>query len=428
MRFIILITVFILIPVTAVAQLSAPGNSAVRYTSYPPPSGAKDPIFIFCNQTGTLQVSLEAIRPSGSGVYDFSWYGWDGVTKSFSMILKSETGVTVSSLAGLDEGGYKVDIMQGGVYDTSLVGWIVFDKPPLAEAKLVNPLKNCNYVALDGTAAATVGVFHYYDPGTGIQLNLRNDLTYMWSSNPVSVIPFPELLDPVTYVPPLEDVTYSFKVNSLGCSSEASFFYESIHVKADFTADPMQGEAPLVVTFTDKSIRATKRYTWEFGDKTPDGKKSPDWVINKDSLWLMSDPFTHTYYIPGEFSVKLTIESELGCIDSLRLNPKIVVDDSRLEIPNVFTPNGDGMNDFFTVNARSLRFISVEVYSRSGVKVYSFKGDGERLKDWHGWDGNLNNTSIKTGPGVYFYIIRALGWDNVKYDSKEYRGAVYLYR
>ncbi len=190
----------------------------------------------------------------------------------------------------------------------------------------------------------------------------------------------------------------------------------------------MQGEAPLVVTFTDKSIRGTKRYTWEFGDKTPDGKKAPDWIINKDSLWILSDPFTHTYYIPGDYSVKLTIESELGCIDSLRLEPKIAVDPSKLEIPNVFTPDGDGFNDFFTVNGVSLRFISVEVFSRSGVRVYYFTGDGERLKGWKGWDGNLNNTSIKTSPGVYFYIIRAQGWDNVNYDSKEYRGFVYLYR
>ena len=63
-----------------------------------------------------------------------------------------------------------------------------------------------------------------------------------------------------------------------------------------------------------------------------------------------------------------------------------------------------------------------------GLKFTTSSVKEKDLKRWKGWDGNLNNTSIKTSPGVYFYIIRALGWDNINYDSKEYRGVVYLYR
>ena len=106
----------------------------------------------------------------------------------------------------------------------------------------------------------------------------------------------------------------------------------------------------------------------------------------------------------------------------------IEVEESSLAIPNVFTPNDDGMNDRFMVDKTSLRFISVKVFSRNGMKVYDFYGEGQLLKDWEGWDGNVGNSSAKAGPGVYFYVIRALGWDDVKYDSKEYRGFVYLYR
>jgi len=50
----------------------------------------------------------------------------------------------------------------------------------------------------------------------------------------------------------------------------------------------------------------------------------------------------------------------------------------------------------------------MEVFSRSGLKVYGFSGEGERLKEWTGWDGNINKSSIKASPGVYYYIIRAL--------------------
>jgi hypothetical protein len=292
------------------------------------------------------------------------------------------------------------------------VAWIVMDQDPVAEAKLQNPLKNCDYVALDGTASAALNTFHYYDPVTGSQLNLTNELKFLWSSTPESVIPYPDVdIDPVSFSPPLEDVTYTLKVFTLGCSKESSFFYESIHVKADFSLDPETGEAPLEVNFTDKSIRGFV-YKWEFGDDTTSDLK---------------DPYPHTYYKPGEYSVKLTIESDRHCVDSLRFN-SISVDRSVLHIPNVFTPDGDGYNETFQVDSKSLRFISVEVFSQSGLKVYGFSGEGEALKNWTGWDGNINNSSRKATPGIYFYIIRALGWDDIKYDSKEYRGFVYLYR
>ena len=101
---------------------------------------------------------------------------------------------------------------------------------------------------------------------------------------------------------------------------------------------------------------------------------------------------------------------------------KIIVDPSELNVPNVFTPDGDGINDNFMVESKSLRYLSMEVFSRNGRRVYSFFGDGEKLRQWQGWDGDVNNTSAKATPGIYFYIIRAYGWDDITYDGKEYRG------
>jgi gliding motility-associated-like protein len=165
------------------------------------------------------------------------------------------------------------------------------------------------------------------------------------------------------------------------------------------------------VTFTNNSVRGST-YRWEFGD---------------DSISELQNPLPHTYYRPGDYSVKLTVTSNLLCVDSLRFD-KISVDPSEIDIPNVFTPDGDGINDYFIVESKSLRSISVEIFSRSGLMVYSFSGEGESLKDWKGWDGNVNNSSSKATPGVYFYIIRALGWDDIIYSGKLYRGVLYLYR
>jgi gliding motility-associated-like protein len=402
--------VLFLIPLSVLAQLSAPGSTSVRFTSYLSDPALRHPIFVYCNESGSQTGTLNAVSPGGTGPFNFAWYKWSTVSNSFSIPVKTENGVMNSSAASLGAGGYNV-IITGG-FDTILVGWIVFDTPPVAAAGLLNPAKHCNYVALDGTAAATVTAFQYFDPGTGNPLSLKNELTFLWSSDPVSSIPHPGIdIDPITFSPPLEDVTYNLKVSTLGCSSEASFFYESIHIKADFTIDPMEGEAPLEVSLTDNSIRGYT-YEWDFGD---------------DSVSNLSDPLPHTYYKPGEYTILLTIESELHCIDSLR-SQTITVEPSALAIPNVFTPDGDGYNDWFMIESKSMRFVSMEVFSRSGLKVYGFSGTDERLKEWTGWDGNVNNSSIKASPGVYFYIIRAYGWDDIEYDSKEYRGFVYLYR
>lgn len=407
MRYYLLI-IILLVPLISEAQLSAPGMSAQRAASYPSDPESNDPVFIYCSSTGEETGTLNAVSPGGSGPFNFAWSRWSDISKSFSIPVKTETGVTSSSVSDLEEGGYKV-IISGGI-DTSFTGWIFIDRP-FSLAELQN--RTCDYVALRGRAA--VDTFYYKDPFNGNFIRLQNGVSFLWSSDPESPIPYPDFdINPQTFNPPLEDVTYNLQVSdSFGCISESSFFYESIHVKADFSVDPDKGEAPLEVTFTDKSIRGNE-YFWEFGD-------------SRDSTSSLSDPEPHTYYKPGEYSVKLTIKSVLNCIDSLRFD-KIVVEPSMLDIPNVFTPDGDGLNEKFVVDSKSLRFISVEVFSRSGLKVYGFNGEGENLREWDGWDGHINNTSVKAAPGVYFYVIRAIGWDDVDYNGKEQKGFVYLYR
>lgn len=407
LRFLLLNVTF-LISGNTYGQLSAPGMDDVRYSAYTSPTGVRDPIFIYCNSSGIQKGALIAVSPGGTGPFTFAWYRWSDVTKSFSVIIKTDTGVQSSSLANLDEGGYRVNISDAGGFNTSLTGWIFLDRP-YASARLQN--RTCEYVALNGTA--DVDTFYYTNPFNSQRITLPDKVKFLWSSDPLSSIPYPDIeLNPQTFNPPLVDVTYKLAVtDSFTCVSESSFFYESIHVKADFSVEPSEGGAPLEVTFTNKSVRA-ETCRWEFGD---------------DSTSTEINPQPHTYYIPGDYSVNLMIESSLHCIDSTRFD-KIHVDESVLHVPNVFTPNGDGLNDVFNVEKTSLRWLKVDIFSRSGISVYSFYGEGEVLREWQGWDGNVNNSSFKASPGVYFYIIKAQGWDDVKYSGKEYRGFVYLYR
>lgn len=404
----IIAIIAVLLPAFCGAQINSAYANAVRYTQYPSAQAVRHPVFIFCNSTGNVKGSIEAVSPGGTGPFNFTWHKWDSTNKNFTVFIRSDEGVFSSSLLNLSEGGYRVRVTDAGGYDTSLFAWIHLDKP-VAVAKLRN--YTCDYVALEGVAA--IDTFYYYDPVNGNPVRLKNAVSFLWSSTPASVIPYPSLdKNPVTYTPPLEDVVYNLQVtDSFMCVSQSSFPYTSIHVKAALDVNPLKGEAPLEVTVTDKSIRGFS-YLWRFGD---------------DSTSNVKNPPPHIYYRPGEYQITLVVESRNLCIDSVK-SEKIFVEPSELSIPNVFTPNDDGINDFFIVQDKSLRSLNIEIFSRSGLMVYSFYGEGQALAQWQGWDGTVNRSSVKAAPGIYFYVIRARGWDDKIYDGKEFRGFFYLYR
>lgn len=395
----------LLLPLAVKGQISAPGSNTSTETSYPA-TLRHDPVFIFCSSTAADRGSLTATTTRGTAPYSFSWLRYDSGLKTFSIPVGTGNG-TSSTISSLTEGGYSVHITDGLGFDTTMYAWLWLDRP-VAGASLKN--YTCEMVALDGTVEPDP--FVYYDPSTGASRTITPSMTFLWSSLPVSAIPNPALeKDPVTFDPPLVDVEYMLQVtDAYGCSNTASFDYTSIHVKADFTADPLQGEAPLDVSFIDRCVRADS-YLWDFGD---------------DSTSILAIPGDHTYYTPGEYTVTLTIESELYCTDALSL--KITVDPSQLVIPNVFSPNDDGVNDFFMPEKKSLRFINVQIFAKSGHRVYYYEGRNEDLQSWTGWDGHINYTERKAEPGAYFFVIRAVGFDDIEYKGREYRGTLYLFR
>ncbi len=66
-------------------------------------------------------------------------------------------------------------------------------------------------------------------------------------------------------------------------------------------------------------------------------------------------------------------------------------------VPNVFTPNGDGVNDIFKVQSSDLTDFSGIIFNRWGRIVYKWSNPVE------GWDGKINETAASDG--VYFYIL-----------------------
>lgn len=83
-----------------------------------------------------------------------------------------------------------------------------------------------------------------------------------------------------------------------------------------------------------------------------------------------------------------------------------VLPDCDLEIPNIFTPNGDGKNDYFMVNAKHLISYSILIYNRWGKKVF------ESNDVTQSWDGK------NAEDGTYYYMIKAEGMNGKEYDEK----------
>ncbi len=106
--------------------------------------------------------------------------------------------------------------------------------------------------------------------------------------------------------------------------------------------------------------------------------------------------------------------SEENCTDTFRVLEPIYVEPSQLLIPNVFSPNGDEINELFIFKHQSLKSCRVTIVDRTGKVVYKKKIDD--IYAWEGWNGNMHESSRRAPEGQYYYVVEALG-----YDGKEYK-------
>lgn len=162
---------------------------------------------------------------------------------------------------------------------------------------------------------------------------------------------------------------------------------------AQFTANPLTGETPLTVNFTNTSIGAAN-YLWEFGTGDTSNLVNPAYA-----------------YVPlGVSTVCLTAISATGCIDTACAVIDVYLN-SVFIIPNIFSPNDDNLNDVFTVQGIGLIKMDAEVYNRWGHKQF----------EWHavngGWDGRTAS-GLPAAAGTYYYIIKASGIDGKEYSEK----------
>jgi gliding motility-associated-like protein len=183
-------------------------------------------------------------------------------------------------------------------------------------------------------------------------------------------------------------VTYTIQGICVATATQNISVSQVPAIQADLANDcqnnpAISGYAPFNAVFANTTTGATG-YLWDFGDGGTSSDKLP----------------THTYLQPGTYTVKLTVFYGNGCQEQREVGKIIVVNGM---MPNIFTPNADGVNDTF-VQRFSCLPTSLNVYNRWGKQVYENK------------DYQQNWTGENLSEGTYFYLLKdtagntAKGW------------------
>jgi gliding motility-associated-like protein len=172
-----------------------------------------------------------------------------------------------------------------------------------------------------------------------------------------------------------------------GCEYKESFEVEETDVVIDTDIESVgydQTGAFLVgipINFKNKSIGNIISYFWDFGDGNTSSEINP----------------THSYQKPGEFEIILQAIDVNGCI--LEIKKKIKVIDYFLVVPNVFSPNGDGVNDYYFPKFVNLEKLEFWILNKWGETIFYTEDINSQ-----GWDGKVSGEYAM--PGNYVYRLK----------------------
>ncbi|MGB3800875.1 MAG: gliding motility-associated C-terminal domain-containing protein [Lewinella sp.] len=133
-----------------------------------------------------------------------------------------------------------------------------------------------------------------------------------------------------------------------------------------------------------------------------------DYIWGPDSVACLTPDCARALIMPvasGDYFVSGT--NEAGCIDTAFVAFS-VIQDLPVYIPNVFSPNGDGSNDFFTVfgNNAIARVETLRIYDRWGGLLFESAEPFPANEPSMGWDGILDGKRVNSGVYVYYVEVR----------------------
>ncbi|MFN8210997.1 MAG: gliding motility-associated C-terminal domain-containing protein [Bacteroidales bacterium] len=203
-------------------------------------------------------------------------------------------------------------------------------------------------------------------------------------------------------------VPYKYYVRSKGAYQKAELPSNLINFSQADTVSPMDNEPPCapVITVSTQCDSLYNMVRWNISDpecmKDVEGYKIYYKQTTTENLALLTtitDKNIHQYkHEPGEviaacYAVSAydhngneSVKSVMICVDSCNF----------YEIPNVFTPNGDGINDYLVAKSSGLvEKVDFRLFNRNGMEL--FRTSEPKIN----WDGTFKSKIVS--PGVYFY-------------------------
>jgi gliding motility-associated-like protein len=120
----------------------------------------------------------------------------------------------------------------------------------------------------------------------------------------------------------------------------------------------------------------------------------------------------------GSYDVKLVVRNDDGCVDSLSKVNYLNINSCDFKLPEVFTPNGDGIGDYFTIYATNgiEKIVSLRIRDRWGEVVFDKKDFIPNIES-EGWDGTYKNTEMPSGVYTYEFKLAKTNGQELKEKS-----------
>ncbi|MES2268288.1 MAG: gliding motility-associated C-terminal domain-containing protein [Bacteroidota bacterium] len=310
----------------------------INVTSYP----------VVANIPPRVVCEGDPIILTATGGATYKWTG-PGITSTQNPLV-----IQVASAA--NEGAYHVDVISAAGCITPKDVTVTVNAKPV--------------INISGTQTICAG------SSTQITASATDGVTYSWS--PAIGLSDPNLATP--FASPSISTLYTVTVTNVNnCTSTNTVQVNVLPLPVAYAGDDKMIFEGQVTKLDGSATGDIATYTW-----------SPaDYLDDPHSLTPTANP-------PHDITYTLTVTSGNNCGESkdkvfVRVYEKIV-------IPSSFTPNNDGVNDLWNIEALNTYSDGmISIYNRGGKRVYQSRGYGKP------WDGKFNGDSLPTG--TYYYVI-----------------------
>lgn len=406
----------------ASAEISFSGNTHSIITETPATSTGLNAMYVVYDAAG---VTVSYTSPSGNTAVAWQQYGslGGGFAEPVDNIVRA--GATSSFTLPQGDGGYIIEDGTDRYYfyviDFASHPYDVTAIAPSAE-------QDCGQIALDVTGTASA-ITYYSINGRAVELDRGITLSYATmtlddSSKTYRVdqtdVNF-QHLSPVIHAPAplcatefvlegdrflaqwgMAEVISSVTVQPTAVEAYTSATQESRDNSNETGAgnEGLGGSAPAEIEFYATVTDAAVFTEWQFSTY-------PDF----DDIQLrISDPVTtYTFREQGTTYVRFVCANDAGTCEYTGNVYEVSIGQSSLLCPNAFSPGAsEGVNDEWKVSYSSIVDFECHIFNRLGVKMASFTDPSQ------GWDGRYNGKLVPAG--VYYYVIKARGADDKKYN------------